>query len=117
MIICNLTDKKFNYEFEKVARLFYPFERITVVNEETQGDNTAVCEEKIGESFINLSVKAEINGKAYNLTEDVKGDVLPQEKERKLSVLLYNILCRATEKRPPWGILTGVRPARLYLAT
>ena len=117
MIICNLTDKKFNYEFEKVARLFYPFERITVVNEEIQGDNTAVCEEEIGENFINLSVKAEINGKAYNLTEDVKGDILPQEKERKLSVLLYNILCRATEKRPPWGILTGVRPARLYLAT
>lgn len=36
------------------------------------------------------------------------------EQERILSRLLFGVLCRNTGLIPPWGMLTGVRPVRLF---
>ena len=39
----------------------------------------------------------------------------PEEKELEFALcrLLYGLLCSRTGSRPPWGVLTGVRPVRL----
>lgn len=41
----------------------------------------------------------------------------PQRAEYELCRLLYELLCRVLGRRPPWGMLTGVRPVRLVHAS
>lgn len=40
----------------------------------------------------------------------------PEKAEYELCRLAYQLLCRVTGRRPPWGMLTGVRPVRLIHA-
>ena len=42
MRLCNV-GHEFDYETEKVARIFLPYEKINIVHELVPGDNTAVC--------------------------------------------------------------------------
>lgn len=117
MVILNLTDKKFNYEFEKLSRLFYPFDKIAVVNSGEPSESEAVCAEEENKDGIILLVKVNINGKKITKKANVQKETSSRERERQLSALLYKALFEVTGFAPPWGILTGVRPARLYLAT
>ncbi len=116
MLICNLSDIKYNYEFEKLSRLFLPFEKITVVNQMQSGERLAVCFESENG---NLKASLCLNGKYAEKTDTVnKTDTdYKKECERKLSVCLFNCFYEITGYKPPFGILTGVRPARLYKTT
>lgn len=118
MIIVNLCDKKFNYEFEKLARLFLPFERIDVLNEE-KADADAVLESLKENGRFLLSANLFINGKKECETDYISENEkdFKKECERKLSVCLFKCFCNVTGYKPPWGILTGVRPAGLFSRT
>lgn len=119
MLISNLCDKRFNYEFEKLSRLFFPFERIDVVNEAKESERYAVLSASESNGNTVLSAFVSLNG---NIAEESAGEKAGMElsgsdTERMLSVCLFKCLCRLTGYTPAWGILTGVRPASLFSRT
>ena len=105
----------FDYETEKVMRIFMPFQKISIVHERVCGDNTAVC--KLGYDNGELVASADVNvyGKTAYDSEKVLSD-LPKAGELAVARCLYNCLAEITGYKSEWGILTGIRPAKLFSA-
>ncbi len=106
----------FRYELEKLIRLFLPFEKITfALSDDGVEDRciTAVTESPDG---LTLSAALFFGGKsyraAYTLPTERREDA--DERERLLALALFDCFCAASGYTPQWGILTGVRPAKLF---
>ncbi len=113
---------RFNYELEKLTRLFFPFERVDFAQ---KGEGipindlfaTAFVEEKSNNFY--LSASAGIGGKTvekkvkFSLC-DITANLPEKELEHRLAALLFECYVGLTGYRPDWGILTGIRPAKLY---
>lgn len=100
----------FVYETEKLARAFFPFEKFRfsdALPPDEDGISTAV-------DAATVTARLQLAGRAWQET----GSCLPaaDEKGRELAMatVLYRLLCRFAGYTQPWGILTGVRPAKLY---
>ena len=115
MKLC-LINHSFKYELEKLIRIFLPFEKIefTDVCEIEDFSAITVIEEKNGKTF----AKAELyyNSNYYTDTLAIETDAEDYEKEceLRLALALFNCFIAATDYVPQWGILTGVRPAKLF---
>lgn len=115
MKLC-LIGHSFKYELEKLIRIFLPFEKIEFAEEAADGDGTAVTRlDKTADKTV-LSALLLINGKSYNKAYELSNDAVDynNECERLLAVALYDCFVSASGYVPEWGILTGVRPAKLF---
>lgn len=106
MIIKNI-NHDFSYHTEKICIIFFPLEKLR-----TDGDDNVVIE-TIKENNI-LTVNAKVYSK-YVTESYVTGD--GEDMANAMSLLLYRVLSSITGFKPSWGILYGVRPARLMHAT
>lgn len=108
MNLCNI-NHSFNYETEKLCRIFLPYEKIAVLNEIVEADIYAVCKTE------GRSCSAYLNffGKEYENTLTSPDDT-DKEKELTLATALFNCFVSATNYKSEWGLLTGVRPAKLF---
>ena len=103
----------FDYETEKVIRIFLPFEKINISHESISGAADAVCE--IIRDGADVFARASVNLSGKTACETEK---LPESdgKAQELAVArcLYKCLSRITGYKSDWGILTGIRPAKLF---
>ena len=102
----------YRYETEKICRLFLPFEKIEVVDSLENGDNVAVTRQEGTEIFASLTIMecfCEKKGRLSGCYDD-------REAEREISALLFMCFAEISGYAPKWGIVTGIRPARLYSA-
>ena len=111
-----IKNHRFRYEMENLCRMFFPAEKITVAEElPLAGEEyllTELCGEE-GEQQIHLEVYLE--EQPIVKWESVQGDGLdPKETERQMACALYPMLQKVTGLCPPWGILTGIRPVKLF---
>ncbi|MBE6720808.1 MAG: coproporphyrinogen dehydrogenase HemZ [Ruminococcaceae bacterium] len=94
------------YHTQKLATMFFPLEKIS-----DGGDSDiVVITEKNGDK---LTVCARVYSEEHTLSRIMTSD----DTAREMSLLMYEVLSKVTGFRPPWGILYGVRPARLMHAT
>ncbi len=115
MIICNYGNK-FNYELEKLTRLFMPFERIDVVNGDVESEKKAITKTDFFDDYCLVFVCVAIGDKKAEKSLTVcKCNDFDKTVELKLAGCLYDCLAEIFDYKPCWGILTGIRPARLYL--
>ena len=130
----------FHYEAENITRLFFPSEKIQVIREPfIEGESKASSENSDGSEGFIVSSLQKADG-SYKITAYVKvgeresydesfvSDTLAEkgffteekqgEERDKAELLmaqcLYKALSELTSYTPPWGILTGVRPSKLY---
>ena len=108
-----------HYEFENLARMF--FSPVQMMLPETGGplrpkktDGDAI--------YVRLGGREQPAAGARLLTALCTGGSTalmtgrlsaPDKAEYELCRMLYRLLCESTGRRPPWGMLTGVRPVRL----
>ena len=113
MYLINL-NHKFNYETENLLRLFFP-EKIVQSEEVPEGEDYILTELAGGKIRVKLCLDGKINDKTeeYALGDIPSFDTEESFFERKIALLMFDLLCKATSYTPPWGILTGVRPAKL----
>ncbi len=116
MVLCNI-GHEFDYEMEKLIRLFLPFEKIFVSDIADTGDKYAVCRLYKEENDIIASVKLKLeNGEAeFSAVVDKTIPDTRKESQHELGRMLFYCFEKLTGYRPDWGILTGVRPAKLFL--
>lgn len=105
---------KFHYEMENLLRVFYP-EKIVVTDEEPAEGDYCVTELDGNEITVNVYIdgKTYRDKNEYSLLDKMNDENDNSFLERKMALMLYEILKSVTDYTPPWGILTGVRPAKL----
>ena len=115
MNLCNI-GHSFVYELEKLIRIFLPFEKIKMLDSEEEDIRYAVASREISGDNCLLFVKLSIDGVTISKSEEISASSEDFEKlcERRLAVLLFECFVELTDYKPEWGILTGVRPAKLY---
>ncbi len=102
----------FRYETEKLCRLFLPFEKIEVVDTVDYGDSVAVTQQEGADIYASLRIGESFCEKKGRLQEGFDD----REAEREIAALLFHCFTHITGYAPKWGIVTGIRPARLYSA-
>ena len=115
MKLCNI-GHSFDYEMEKLIRLFLPFEKIEVLHTAQIDSKYAVCEviEKGNDIIARVKLVLE-NGKAeFSAVVDKEIPDTRKETQHELGRQLFYCFEKITGYRPDWGILTGVRPAKLF---
>ncbi len=116
MKLCNI-GHMFDYEMEKLIRLFLPFEKISVLHTEEYDERCAVC--KVCEDGDDIVVSVKLNLENGEATSDAVVDKsisdTKKETQHELGRQLFYCFEKLTGYRPDWGILTGVRPAKLFL--
>lgn len=109
----------FLYETENLLRVFFPTEKIESTAERTEEERyiitslSYISNDADIEITVNLGDGEKTEKLSVSLSEKDEKDSDEAFFERSLEVFLYGILCRETGYIPPWGILTGVRPAKL----
>ncbi len=101
----------FKYETEKLIRIFLPFQRVDFSEERENADILLTLE--IKEDIAELFASVNIEGKKQERSAKIE-KTSEKEYERELAVLLYKCFVDAFGISSRWGILTGVRPAKLY---
>lgn len=112
MKLC-LINHTFRYELEKLIRIFLPFEKIEFFDTYEISENTALT--ILSEEEKKAVAKLYIGDKLYEREMEIEeGEDYQKECELKLALALFECFVEATDYLPGWGILTGVRPAKLY---
>lgn len=107
----------YQYESEKICRIYFPTEKIVFAGpeEETDDARTVITEVSgIGENTV-FSCKALIDGREaeYSFTDHLDPEDKASRGEKLLAKAITHVLTELTGFTPPWGILTGVRPSKL----
>ncbi len=115
MNLCNI-GQNFKYELEKLVRIFLPFEKICFFNEVVPDSRAAFVTRTVENGTATLSAEVWLDGNRARYTTALSLDDADYEKncERLLAVQLFRCFTELTGNVPKWGILTGVRPAKLY---
>lgn len=98
----------FWFELENLTRLFFPNEKINVFKEFQELQKPYIYTELSDKIIINVCIND------FNVQKLAKKADNDESNELAASQLLYKILCQYTEISQPWGLLTGVRPVKLF---
>lgn len=103
----NLYVKNHNFwfELENLTRLFFPNEKINVFKTFDSIEQPYIYTEVSDKVKIEVS----INNFQKSLISDKTDD-----NELTSAQLLYRVLCQYSGYTQPWGVLTGVRPVKLF---
>ena len=100
-----IDNHSFHYEMENLTRAFLFFEDVRVIHEYDEPAEPYILT-SVGDR-ITVTLCAE--GFCQTLSCDLGGD-----DELHMAALLYRLLRAYTGRELPWGVLTGVRPIKLY---
>ncbi len=96
------------YQVEHLARVFFPGAQLLTEKPEAK-DRADLIRAHCGKKHFWAALRQ--NGRLYSCREVRKAD--DPRPDHTLAALLYRLLRKATGIRPPWGMMTGVRPVRL----
>lgn len=113
MINLWLNGHDFRYEAEKICQIFFPLEELRTVTEKPESGEYIESFMRRGESEITLGAYAEIDGKQESAAETAQPGTNENELEIAMAAAIYRVLQKITGYSPAWGIVTGVRPAKL----
>ncbi len=113
MNLCTI-GHSFCYETEKLCRIFLPFEKINIIDTVEITQLTAVTCLERGEKETLCSAELYIQDKTDKREEKLPNDADDKLCELTIAKCLFNCFVTLTGYKPDWGILTGVRPAKLY---
>lgn len=106
-MILEILNHPYRYEAEKLVRVFFPNETLQIVCEQAAHDGEAVVTTALqdGEVFVRFADK--------NGAEEASAEA-GNDGELSMMTLLFSVLRARTGYTPKWGLLTGVRPSKLF---
>ena len=108
----------FHYEMENLCRVFFPHQKIKVMSvlsqNEEDGQLIYTGLEPLPDG-LKISVRVKIGTYCNEKSETLglAGSTDEKEQERRMAILLFELLTQYCGFTPKWGILTGVRPVKL----
>ena len=94
---------------ENLCRVFFPNDKIEVIKQYSDNLQAPYVLTEISEGLLTAQVKIGDFEKKLSLDNCKDSDI-----ELELAHMVYKLLCEYTGIKPPWGILTGVRPIKLF---
>lgn len=114
MILC-IDGHDLRYEMENLCRVFFPDRKIGAVPGPCE-DADVYTGVRRGPEGTRVAARVNFPGFCREaqdlLSKEETSD--PHELERRMGVLLFGLLAEYRGIRPAWGILTGVRPVKLF---
>ncbi|MBE6753552.1 MAG: coproporphyrinogen dehydrogenase HemZ [Ruminococcaceae bacterium] len=111
-----ISGHNFSVELERLCRLFFPDEPIrTVTDADSQKDFRAAVVLRQDGCGGTVDTCLHLDTTDLHHSRAVSEEELKDTEKLNLALAdgLFNLLCELTGYRPPWGMLTGVRPAKL----
>lgn len=108
MIIVN-NNHGYGYDMENLAEIFFPSEKIKMVNEMPQEKDRITVYTEITEK--EAIVEAFVYDRYRRSVSEIDEN---SDRQNVLSVLFYRVISEIMQIEYPWGILYGVRPARFF---
>ncbi len=114
MQIININNS-YHYETENLLRVFFPDEKFRCAESAEEGEDYCIFETEDSKVKIELFLSGErlSDEECFSFGDKEEGETDESFLERKGAIMLFGLLCDYTGYTPPWGILTGVRPAKL----
>jgi len=114
-----LKGHNYKYEMENIVRMFFPLQRfeyrldeLPQESQESEDSLVILAENGVPERLtVTLREGETVIEKTASFTLD---DSEANHRERELGKLLYRVLEQHTGVSPEWGIITGVRPVKLF---
>ena len=107
----------YKYESEKICRIYFPSEKVTFAEaaDAAAEDRTILTRVEQAQNGLTFCCEAFIDGKTAAATLTAKPEDVPDDAagEKQLARVMADVLTQLTGIKPPWGILTGVRPSKL----
>ena len=102
-----LIGNSFKYEIEATLKLFFNTARFTFCTDRSEivGDRYVVAGVRDNSKFT-----VEVCLGSEPVVTD--GKAAPDKLEHEICRAIFHTLCRLTGIRPPWGIMTGIRPVK-----
>lgn len=110
-MILEILNHTYQYEAEKLLRVFFPNEKIHVVFEKSQNTGEAVLTTEITDTH---AVAVFHDGQTKRTSKALLSEI--DDKELLLATQMYKVLTDLTGYVPKWGLLTGIRPSKLLIA-
>lgn len=111
-MILSILNHDFRYETENVIRIFFPLEKINTIYQLPDCDSDyIITERRITDGSVVMLCTVCIGGKIYKKEKTATEDEMLQE--LYIAQMLYDIFSEVCDYKPSWGIVTGVRPAKL----
>jgi len=102
----------FRVEPERVCRLFYPDERIRFIESGEPQDGLHIqIIVKNGTVFVSFDKNS--SAEPFTAQRTISNRLNETDRNLVIADTLYSVLVEGTGYRPPWGMLTGVRPVKL----
>ena len=99
----------FNYEIDKLTGVFFPNYRLESIKGSCDGSEPSFI--VVSRTDGSVSVRVCVN----DFCEESEKQLDPgDDAELEAALLLFSLLTKATGVTPPWGVLTGVRPIKLF---
>ena len=112
-MIIYIKNHDFHYETENLTRVFFPNEKIEVISDVTDILTPPYIFTEF-DSGENIQITAKIRIGEYSDTRKAEFSNNENDLELELALLIYDLLVKYTGITPPWGVLTGVRPIKLF---
>ena len=101
---------KYQYEMLKLTQIFYPNTKIDLLfSSADTGDDETVITTELTKDNITVSFAEQKKQKVLTKPRPEKED-----EERCMASMLFSLLCENTGYIPKWGMLTGIRPSKLF---
>ncbi len=108
-----LNKPEYFYEMENVCRLFLPHQQFVRFGDDVCAD-CVTCMFITTENGTDVSCSVRYQGNEYQTTERCPINASAREEEISMARGLYSLFSQIFSVFPKWGILTGVRPGKLY---
>lgn len=112
-LIC--LNHRFSFEMENILRIFFPMEKIAVITQDLPvTDEVFRTCLTVQDETVLLSADACLDGRIAHSERVVQCSAESEDRsELMLAAALCDCLTQLTGYKPPWGLLTGVRPSKL----
>ncbi len=114
-MILILAGHTYKYECEKIIRIYFPAERLEEGESIPESGDFILCGLMEAAEEVFYSCKARIGDREeeYSFSHPIGEDDSDSLRERLMAKAMLKVLSAITGIIPPWGILTGIRPAKL----
>ncbi len=113
-MIIYIDNHDFRYEIENLTRMFFPNTRIEIDQNIPEELLPPYIYTKLDISNDKAEITAEISVGGFHERSSKLYSVDKDNLELEMALMLFDKFTRLTEVIPPWGVLTGVRPIKLF---
>ena len=100
-----IRNHKYHYEMENLTRAFLFTEDVRVIHDDTAPGEPYILTSVTDQVLVEVSIDGSVSALSAPRSDD---------DELTMGQLLYQLLSQACGRELPWGILTGVRPIKLF---